>query len=395
MPELALVTLAYAGGANDSVHNPLSGLSEIGIGGPISAGDSVLVFEYAPDPTKVGVWTIQNGPWTRREDWNSQGEMVFGTEVIVRRGNYGGDKFRFAGNPGSLDPPVPDVDPQAWFRVDNGFYHGGSAGIVDYGMAYGLGNTGVLPGYYDRVLVNPDGRVYAGEVSPTNTAGREGMRVYFQSTSRVGVTAGNAGLPGGDVLTLAADTLTGTLQMSAATWYYVYVRENAGIAEIEVSTQRPALPYLGAARVKGGPNNTDYNSAPDASRRYVGAFRTRDDTNSILRWTRTGDWVMYAEDGATRLRILSANAQTARAVRIGARALVPPTSRLMHARINTNATAGTFFDANELLEDTTLVTAGQTTFANMLLDAEQQFGQRNNAAGGSTNIDVLGYLEEA
>lgn len=85
------------------------------------------------------------------------------------------------------------------------------------------------------------------------------------STTTVSISAGAAAIPStGKVITVSSSGLTATIgTTTASTWYHIYLYDNAGTTAVEISTTDPVA-YAYPAHQKTG----------DASRRYLGSFRT-------------------------------------------------------------------------------------------------------------------------
>lgn len=79
------------------------------------------------------------------------------------------------------------------------------------------------------------------------------------------VSNGSAWIPSLGRVYNVPSTITGPTQtLTASSWHYVYLYDNAGTPAIEISTVAPAAPYKGTAR----------NKTSDTSRRLIGAVIT-------------------------------------------------------------------------------------------------------------------------
>ncbi|WP_414609310.1 hypothetical protein, partial [Stenotrophomonas pavanii] len=116
-----------------------------------------------------------------------------------------------------------------------------------------VSDTGI-PSYKDDAgLVTP----MSGQPIPAGYI--DGLKMEWVSGTQIRFTSGSAYIPSlGRALALAA-AVTKTPTLAANTWYHNYVYDNAGTADVEVSTTVPAAPYSGTARTKAG----------DTSRRYI------------------------------------------------------------------------------------------------------------------------------
>lgn len=93
----------------------------------------------------------------------------------------------------------------------------------------------------------------------------DGLKMVWVNGTALTVTTGAAYIPNpGEVLRATANIAKTGLTLTASTWYHVYLYNNAGTPDIEISTTAPDAPYNGTARAKTG----------DTSRRYVGSIKT-------------------------------------------------------------------------------------------------------------------------
>ncbi len=132
----------------------------------------------------------------------------------------------------------------------------------------------------------------------------EGLRVDWQSATQVIVRAGVAWVPGANKLVeLASDvtinfaaggtappvTGTGTLTVNRSTAGFLYIYLNSS-GQVVVSTTAPAASYRGHAKTMSGNTSTRYVESLYASA-----------ANTIRRYDRTGEWVMWVADGMVAL----------------------------------------------------------------------------------------------
>lgn len=171
----------------------------------------------------------------------------------------------------------------------------------------------------------------------------EGAHVTRISSATLTVGPGRLYAPNAGVISWEATIVKTALVLTAATWYYLYARLAEGVAEIEVSAQRPAAPYFGAARVKGGGvggalDNTNPDTQPDYSMRYVpnSAFYASQ-ANTARRFRKLpggrtlhlAPWDTAVADGGLTVHYLAALPATADSpLATDLSALVPPTSRV-------------------------------------------------------------------
>ena len=91
-----------------------------------------------------------------------------------------------------------------------------------------------------------------------------GLELVWNSGYSITVKTGAAYIPSlSKVLRAASDITKSSLSLSASTFYYVYLYDNSGTPDIEISTTAPSV-YFGNASVKTG----------DTSRRFIGTFLT-------------------------------------------------------------------------------------------------------------------------
>lgn len=128
--------------------------------------------------------------------------------------------------------------------------------------------------------------------------------------------------------TIGSGAIEGGGVLSANTWYYVYIFNNAGSVSYEISTTAPAA----AGVTKNG----------DATRVYLGCFPTLS-TGAPVPFRKVGGRVVYRHSGSAvaDTRVLNAgNATTATAVPLAT--LVPPHVRLVTIRAELVSTAAAF-----------------------------------------------------
>ena len=118
----------------------------------------------------------------------------------------------------------------------------------------------------------------------------QGLSLAWVSGSALTVASGSAWVPGlNRVLDVPNGVAKTGLVFTANTWYYLYLFDNAGTPDVEISTVAPAAPYRGSARIKGG-------ATPDNTRRYLGAVRT-DGAGAVRPFSHDGHFVRYFVGG--------------------------------------------------------------------------------------------------
>lgn len=226
----------------------------------------------------------------------------------------------------------------------------GSANVT---AALTLANSGVSAGTYGSVTVNAKGLVTGattatpiangGTNATTATAARTSLGVRNTSTryidglemawgaSSVTVGAGSAYIPGsGTLVESAADIVVNLSGLTAATFYHMYLYNNAGAAAVELVTTAPL------AAATGG-----YTKTGDTSRRYLGSVLASGAT-SVNRFVQNGTTMHYdiAIAPSTPFELVNASATTATTV--NASAVIPLTGVSALASVsNPSTTAGT------------------------------------------------------
>lgn len=100
--------------------------------------------------------------------------------------------------------------------------------------------------------------------------------------------------------------------------YYVYLfTDEAGVADIEISSVAPGSRYVGTARTK----------STDAQKRYIGTLNQNPGVNSFRRFERENDLVLYT-DGLAATEVLTAGSATF-STGVSLRDFIPPHIRLV------------------------------------------------------------------
>ncbi|WP_460093685.1 hypothetical protein [Pseudomonas sp. S2_B03] len=113
----------------------------------------------------------------------------------------------------------------------------------------------------------------------------EGLIPQWNSATSITVSPGTAYIPGAQEPMVAASPLTlSGLSLTANTWYYLYLYDNAGVTAVELVTTAPAAPYSGTARTK----------TANTSRRFICALKTG--SSGLLSFLWMGDTIQYMEN---------------------------------------------------------------------------------------------------
>lgn len=236
-----------------------------------------------------------------------------------------------------------------------------------------------------------DGIPPGGSAGYTAQTHIEGLGLRWDSVNALTIESGSAYIPSkSGVLETPNAISKSSLAFTANTWYYVYLFDNAGAPDVEISTIAPATPYKGKARIKGG-------ATPDNTRRYLGAVKSNGDaTPRMWQFLRVGNQVKHVD---ARVRVLSAFASTTLATVSlgGASGLVPPTSRLAEVRLlNTGTDRSVFLSVSttsELIREVALNSADIFLMpANVSLEVQIQY--LTLPTSGAAYLDLYGYTEE-
>ena len=124
----------------------------------------------------------------------------------------------------------------------------------------------------------------AGSEVVEDTTFISGLHLEWLSTTQVRITSGFCYVPAAGLVSSLAASTTLTPTLAADTWYYVYGMNVSGNLSFEASTTVPVA-YRGTAKQKTG----------DASRRFIGAFKTNA-SSQIMRFLKGGDYVGWLEN---------------------------------------------------------------------------------------------------
>jgi hypothetical protein len=160
----------------------------------------------------------------------------------------------------------------------------------------------------------------------------DGLEMQWVSGTALTVTSGSAYIEGSSNVLRATSTIAKTgLSLSASTWYHVYLYDNAGTPDVEVSTTAPASPYNGTARSKTG----------DASRRYLGSVRSLASGGIAAFDMFPNGLLLYRSPGSNTFRLLFAGTATT-ITDIDVSSLAPVTARLGYFRFQVNGGSYTY-----------------------------------------------------
>lgn len=218
----------------------------------------------------------------------------------------------------------------------------------------------------------------------------DGLQLQWVSATALTVSSGTAYIEGlGYAYQVASPIAKTSLSLSASTWYHVYLYDNAGTPDFELSTTVPASPYNGTARSKTG----------DTSRRYVGSILTNA-SSAITNFVQDGNEINYRTNVGGTLRILSSGVSTT-LTDVSASFAVPVTSKVALLRMANTAT-NTYFTTGT--SDFSFVAGTGITSVNQNGDVHLkhpvnssqsiQYIYKTTPTGGGAYIDVDGYSFE-
>lgn len=194
--------------------------------------------------------------------------------------------------------------------------------------------------------------------------------------------------------TIGASKISGGGNLANSTWYYVYIWDNAGTLDYEISTTAPSS----SRRTKTG----------DVTRRYLGCFRTTSAGAPIPVRASRGRYVYDAGGVAmATLQVISSGADASYTTKSCA-ALVPPHSRIARLRVSVTANATPAITGSVDIQSNGssaagahTVTARQTALEistdeiECVLDSQQRIQYRVNGGGNAPTADayVFGFEE--
>ncbi|WLG43220.1 hypothetical protein [Pseudomonas sp. FP1740] len=212
----------------------------------------------------------------------------------------------------------------------------------------------------------------------------DGLIPSWISATSVAVSPGAAYIPStaSNLVSASALVLTG-LSLSATTWYYLYLYDNAGTPAIELVTTAPDVAYAGTARTKTG----------DTSRRFICALRAQA-ANVIRSFIWADDYVNYTD---AALLYLALNTVTALGpVTFSASAFIPPTTQRYLFQIYGPVAGGTA-SIGDVSSNTLVSCAAANRFMGGSTTSSSQglwYGHAATVTSGGTSLDIRGYGSE-
>lgn len=229
-------------------------------------------------------------------------------------------------------------------------------------------------------------RASGGSLADRELGYIDGLKMEWVSTTSIRVTAGSAYIESTRRVLQSSTITKSSLSLSADTWYHLYLYDNAGAADIDVSTTSPASAYSGTARSKTG----------DTSRRYVGSIRSNG-SSLLHNFQMCGNKISYLEQcDVTPFRVVNGGTATS-ATAVSTNAIVPVTARIAQIRLlSDSAQASRYKNSSSSATHVIGLGAGLQTTMDMALDASQEYQYFNAAAIGGSGVfnDLLGYVYE-
>jgi hypothetical protein len=379
-------------------------------------------YNPAPPSPHGGVYDVTTGGvWTRASDLdfttdNSDFSAMPWFQVREGSNMIAGSTWWYSGDPA----PVENDTVITFVKRDNGQEWEPGTDLEAVNNTIRVIQRAEVAGDWASPKIRTTGggliaNITSGAEEAAGSSQKEGLLVERVGGQVVRIKEGLAYAPGAGLLVLEADLSLSGLSLTANTWYYLYLFNNEGTVSVEASLQRPASPYLGNARVKGGGtggvlDNTNPDTAPDDTRRYLRSFRTGT-TGQVLRFVWEGDFCSWELGANTPV------ASNGSKVIDGARATVntiqslasrlPPTSRSPFLALRTlyNSTGGGTYVTNP--DDALSPSAGEGqmyasslaastqgyAYGPVTTDSSQQVEWSSNAAAIDVYLAVMGYWE--
>lgn len=166
---------------------------------------------------------------------------------------------------------------------------------------------------------------------------KSGLRMAWQSGTSITFVTGEAWIPSlNALLVLPANLTKSGLVLAANTMYHAYLFNNAGTADVDISTTAP-VGYFGEACIKTGDN----------SRRYIGSFIT-DGAGAMYRFQQNGDEINFIVNNSPPFRVLNGGTAIVR-TNVDLTPLLPITAKYAICNlINNDASNQLFVDIPEI-----------------------------------------------
>ncbi len=370
----------------------------------LAAGERCAVVGQT-DAAQNGVYEIRDVGWARSADFDDPAEILTGTHFKVREGGtWGGSRWYLTTTvePVTVNSTLLNFRPESESDVIKA-----GGGLVKTGTTLAIADTGVAAGTYTSptVTLNSEGRVMGVAGGSVPATLMEGLEVVYVNATAIDVFPGSLWIPGLDrVLDFPTKIRRSGLSFTAGVWHHLYAYENAGVADVEVTTVAPSAPYRGGARTRGG-------TTPDDSRRLIGAVYALTTTSMRRFDVLPGGFVRWVADLNTALRAGSGLTATT-GTDLDVSPFVPPHAEGVTVSLTfINSDNSSVFHVSAAGDG--LLTAGGTESASQLFvgaapaspirhnsgpiafAGSTVLRHRQTAAGASRsgNIDIMGYYE--
>lgn len=253
----------------------------------------------------------------------------------------------------------------------------------------------IVPFYDTSATANRDATI--AEVVGAGVEGFiHGCKLEYVDTNTIRVTPGLAYIQSsGKILRLAANDDTDP-SLSSSTWYHVYLYDNSGTVDTEISTTAPDTPWIGTAKSKTG----------DPSRRYLGSFRTNS-SSEIFNFRTIGSGncvdVAYLLVPGTQMRMLSSGTAEVN-TNVSCSSGVPTGTRLALMRVFSNGNqalrtdsddmTGTDPDSGQGYIAFTSAGGDQNVYHPLNSSQNMRYSFFGTRTSGGLFLDVLGYKLE-
>lgn len=263
------------------------------------------------------------------------------------------------------------------------------------------GFTDAVPALDDRVPIYDTSATANRDAAVAEIVGAgvegfiQGCKLEYSTTTQIRVTPGMAYIQSsGKILKLAANDDTSP-SLSASTWYHVYLFDNSGTVDTEVSTTAPASPWIGTARSK----------TSDTTRRYLGSFRTNA-SSQIQNFQQSGGGALvqiaWRVDTGSVTRALSGGTAST-ATNISLANYVPPTCFAAFVRAINLGDQAVFTDTSDCTGTNVAASSGLLALGNGAqaflfhpLNSSQtmRYAFAPAPSTGAFYLDVYGFLLE-
>ncbi|MGY2337990.1 hypothetical protein ACW9HW_01925 [Pseudomonas sp. SDO5532_S415] len=177
-----------------------------------------------------------------------------------------------------------------------------------------------------------------GKTSEFRKGQISGLQMVYAGRTSLTIGSGSAYIPSlGKIVELSADKALTSMALAATAWHHVYLYENAGVADIEVSGAAPVR-YFGTAYHKNG----------DTSRRYLGSFLTNGSAQMwAFRHVLLSNELVYLEGSPPTAPFLITNAWAGTSPSPQPTSTICPKETATHAHLGVQSTGLAYFYSYE------------------------------------------------